>query len=220
MYRIPRIRQLQRRMSRIARRGLRTHRARNGRLQQLAGRFPLIPPRKSGSASSTRAPICCCGSTSRNAVRRPARSTTTAPYGPTPARSSFSAPKGATPTTTSNATASARCSSGTGATAHRRNMPPPKCCAPCGDARPIRTLRCRKPKETTAGTLTLAIPAAALFRDRIAGWDGVQGAMNLYKCGDDLSCPHYLSWRPVGTPAPDFHRPEFFEPVFFEPKKQ
>ena len=62
--------------------------------------------------------------------------------------------------------------------------------------------------------------ATALFRDRIAGWDGVQGAMNLYKCGDDLSCPHYLSWRPVGTPAPDFHRPEFFEPVFFEPKKQ
>ena len=51
---------------------------------------PISPmPRKSGSASSTRAPICCCGSTSRNAVRRPARSTTTAPYGPTPARSFF-----------------------------------------------------------------------------------------------------------------------------------
>lgn len=40
---------------------------------------------------------------------------------------------------------------GTGATARRRNMPLPKCCAPCGDARPIRTLRCRKPKATTAG---------------------------------------------------------------------
>lgn len=93
----------------------------------------------------------------------------------------------------------------------------------------LRTVRRRAtyphaPLPETEGdnrwTLTLAIPAAALFRDRIAGWDSVQGAMNLYKCGDDLSCPHYLSWRPVGTPAPDFHRPEFFEPVFFEPKKQ
>lgn len=149
-----------------------------------------------------------------------ARSTTTAPYGPIPARSSFSAPKGATPTTTSNATASARCSSGTGATVRRRNHAP---------AEVLRTVRRRAtyphaPLPETEGdnrwTLTLAIPAAALFRDRIAGWDGVQGAMNLYKCGDDLSCPHYLSWRPVGTPAPDFHRPEFFEPVFFEPKKQ
>ena len=93
----------------------------------------------------------------------------------------------------------------------------------------LRTVRRRAtyphaPLPETEGdnrwTLTLAIPAAALFRDRIAGWDGVQGAMNLYKCGDDLSCPHYLSWRPVGTPTPDFHRPEFFEPVFFEPKKQ
>ena len=151
---------------------------------------PISPmPRKSGSASSTRAPICCCGSTSRNAVRRPARSTTTAPYGPTPARSFFSAPKGATPTT-SNATASARCSSGTGATARRRNMPP---------AEVLRTVRRRAtyphaPLPETEGdnrwTLTLAIPAAAaLFRDRIAGWDGVQGAMNLYKCGDYLSLP-------------------------------
>ena len=93
----------------------------------------------------------------------------------------------------------------------------------------LRTVRRRAtyphaPLPETEGdnrwTLTLAIPAAALFRDRLARWDGVRGAMNLYKCGDDLSCPHYLSWRPVGTPAPDFHRPEFFEPVFFEPKKQ
>lgn len=67
-------------------------------------------------------------------------------------------------------------------------------------------------------SLTLAIPARALFRDRIASWNGVRGSMNLYKCGDALARPHYLSWRPIGTPAPDFHRPEFFEPVTFEPE--
>ncbi len=69
-------------------------------------------------------------------------------------------------------------------------------------------------------TLTLVIPASALFRDRIVSWDSMKGAMNLYKCGDGLSQPHYLSWRPIETPKPDFHRPEYFEPVFFEPKKQ
>ncbi len=33
---------------------------------------------------------------------------------------------------------------------------------------------------------------------------------NIYKCGDKTAHPHFLSWNPVGTPAPDFHRPEFF----------
>lgn len=33
---------------------------------------------------------------------------------------------------------------------------------------------------------------------------------NFYKCGDKTAHPHFLSWNPVGTPNPDFHRPEFF----------
>ena len=33
---------------------------------------------------------------------------------------------------------------------------------------------------------------------------------NFYKCGDKTAHPHFLSWNPVGTPSPDFHRPEFF----------
>lgn len=33
---------------------------------------------------------------------------------------------------------------------------------------------------------------------------------NLYKCGDGLAHPHYLSWTGIESPAPDFHRPEFF----------
>ena len=33
---------------------------------------------------------------------------------------------------------------------------------------------------------------------------------NIYKCGDKTAHPHFLSWSPVGTPSPDFHRPEFF----------
>lgn len=33
---------------------------------------------------------------------------------------------------------------------------------------------------------------------------------NFYKCASATSQPHYLSWNPIDTPEPDFHRPEFF----------
>lgn len=34
--------------------------------------------------------------------------------------------------------------------------------------------------------------------------------LNIYKCGDLTAHPHYLSWSPVLTEKPDFHRPEYF----------
>lgn len=64
-------------------------------------------------------------------------------------------------------------------------------------------------------TLTLAIPAAALFRHRLASWSGVEARMNLYKCGDNLTKPHFLSWSPIDAPAPNFHLPEYFRTVQF-----
>lgn len=33
---------------------------------------------------------------------------------------------------------------------------------------------------------------------------------NFYKCASATSQPHFLSWSPIASPAPDFHRPEFF----------
>lgn len=33
---------------------------------------------------------------------------------------------------------------------------------------------------------------------------------NFYKCASGTSRPHYLSWNPIETEMPDFHRPEFF----------
>ena len=65
-------------------------------------------------------------------------------------------------------------------------------------------------------SLTLAIPPQALFRHALTDWSGLEARMNLYKCGDRLSHPHFLSWKPVRTENPDFHRPEFFEAVTFE----
>ncbi|MDL2270096.1 hypothetical protein LJC71_08925 [Desulfosarcina sp. OttesenSCG-928-A07] len=38
---------------------------------------------------------------------------------------------------------------------------------------------------------------------------------NFYKCCDDAPEKHYLSWNPIQTESPDFHRPEFFGHLVF-----
>lgn len=43
--------------------------------------------------------------------------------------------------------------------------------------------------------------------------DFVRG--NFYKCASATSETHYLSWSPIDTPTPDFHRPEFFGKIYF-----
>lgn len=82
------------------------------------------------------------------------------------------------------------------------------------------TLPCGEPFAEREGdnrwSLTLAIPPQALFRHALTDWSGLKARMNLYKCGDNLSHPHSLSWRPIRTEKPDFHRPEFFEEATFE----
>ena len=45
---------------------------------------------------------------------------------------------------------------------------------------------------------------------------GVVWRANLYKCADDVSHPHWLTWSPMDLPTPDFHRPEFFGNLIFE----
>ncbi len=73
-------------------------------------------------------------------------------------------------------------------------------------------------EETQLNTpweLTVAIPATALFRHQLKNWKGLSATMNLYKCGDNLSKPHYLSWQPIDTGKPDFHVPRCFIPVCF-----
>ena len=65
--------------------------------------------------------------------------------------------------------------------------------------------------------LTLTIPAEALAFHRLHSFEGLHARGNFYKCGNMLPRRHYLSWAPVHTPSPDFHRPEFFAPINFQP---
>jgi hypothetical protein len=37
---------------------------------------------------------------------------------------------------------------------------------------------------------------------------------NFYKCADATEQPHYVSWNPIKTDNPDFHRPEFFGEIY------
>lgn len=64
--------------------------------------------------------------------------------------------------------------------------------------------------------LLLAIPADVFFLDQISSFQGLKAKCNIYKCGDNLPVPHYLSWKPILTESPDFHRPEFFADIEFE----
>lgn len=45
---------------------------------------------------------------------------------------------------------------------------------------------------------------------------GVRWRANFYKCADDSSHPHWLTWSPVNFEQPDFHRPQSFGTLVFE----
>ena len=64
--------------------------------------------------------------------------------------------------------------------------------------------------------IVLMIPFACLFEHPNYSPEGKTVSANFYKCGDELAKPHFLSWNPIETENPDFHRPEFFGMVKFE----
>ncbi|MBM1105471.1 hypothetical protein JQC67_04880 [Aurantibacter crassamenti] len=64
--------------------------------------------------------------------------------------------------------------------------------------------------------MTIVIPASSLTHDNDIVLKGLTTNANFYKCGDKSAEPHFLSWNPVKTERPDFHRPEFFGAVIFE----
>ena len=45
---------------------------------------------------------------------------------------------------------------------------------------------------------------------------GVTWRANFYKCADDTSHPHWLTWSPVEFDRPDFHRPQSFGRLEFQ----
>lgn len=93
---------------------------------------------------------------------------------------------------------------------------------------PVREGRTRRPEEQMKKILRFAhLEGGPLDKDGIQTWrvgvvipfeligihpDNLPHSIraNFYKCGDKTAHPHYVSWSPIDTPKPDFHRPDFF----------
>lgn len=80
--------------------------------------------------------------------------------------------------------------------------------ASCGN-RPFREL-----EGLFTWNLLVAIPLSLMGLDADNMPAKVRG--NFYKCASATSEPHYLSWNPILTDKPDFHRPDFFGDIYFE----
>ena len=64
-----------------------------------------------------------------------------------------------------------------------------------------------------AWTLLLEIPLAIMGIDASAGAT-LRG--NFYSCSSKSAKPNYLSWNPINTENPDFHRTEYFGKIELE----
>lgn len=73
---------------------------------------------------------------------------------------------------------------------------------------------CREGVQTWQ--LCLAIPTEAFYRHSLPCFCGIRAKANVYKCGDCLPHPHFMSFYPIDLPKPDFHRPDFFGDIVFE----
>lgn len=65
-------------------------------------------------------------------------------------------------------------------------------------------------------TLTLIIPVSTFWMSGLSSFDGLKARANFYKCGDNLSVPHFISWSPIENDKPNFHLTTFFGQVDFE----
>lgn len=77
-----------------------------------------------------------------------------------------------------------------------------------------------KPFEEKKGdnewTVALKIPVSVFWHSNIKTLDDKTIRANFYKCGDDLTKPHFLSWSEIEAPNPDFHRPDWFGSLFLD----
>lgn len=76
------------------------------------------------------------------------------------------------------------------------------------------------PFETRLGdiswSLTSIIPSTSFIHDSGFKLKGKTASANFYKCGDELPVPHFVTWAPIGTPQPDYHRPEYFGEIIID----
>ncbi len=72
-------------------------------------------------------------------------------------------------------------------------------------------------KDPVDWTVEYRIPFSVLkkYADVAVPQAGTVWRANFYKCADETSHPHWLTWAPVDKPQPDFHLPEYFGEIVF-----
>ncbi len=74
-------------------------------------------------------------------------------------------------------------------------------------------------EEKTGGhqwEMMIIIPKECLIYDKDIVLKGLKANANFYKCGDETSKPHYVTWNPIGTENPDYHQSAYFGELSFE----
>jgi hypothetical protein len=64
--------------------------------------------------------------------------------------------------------------------------------------------------------MLVRIPTECFAFDELKELCGLKTKGNFYKCGDETSEPHFVTWNPVLTKQPDYHRPEYFGDIIFD----
>jgi len=72
-------------------------------------------------------------------------------------------------------------------------------------------------REKTDWVVEYRIPFSILkeYHDFATPTAETEWRANFYKCADESSHPHWITWAPVKNPTPDFHLPEFFGTLKF-----
>jgi len=65
--------------------------------------------------------------------------------------------------------------------------------------------------------LTILLPVTCFGVNSLADQQ-LEVKCNLYKCGDELEVPHWISYFPIQTDRPNFHRPDAFQELCFTRK--
>lgn len=74
---------------------------------------------------------------------------------------------------------------------------------------------CESNEDSCAWEMLVCISSSVFFYHPALVLEGLEARGNFYKCFDDAKEKHYLSWNPVETKKPDFHKPGFFGVIQF-----
>ncbi|WP_445736027.1 carbohydrate-binding family 9-like protein [Mariniflexile sp.] len=68
----------------------------------------------------------------------------------------------------------------------------------------------KKELTTFNWKIFIKIPLKTFYYSNIKSLENIKARANFYKCGDDLSKPHYITWNNIKSENPDFHLKSYF----------